>query len=209
MHLNLHPRRWHLLTWSAFLFWLVFAVAPNIPQNVTYESFSEVMDDPGDDAGVPTAYSSTMMIGWPFTYREYTVTSTSKNVAMSTHLFWLMGNFIVILLVQYCVMYSFQQFGQFSVRAMMLGTLLVALLIFLGRFLLDAFSFWGLYYYICAIYYSPVILAVFNILFKLYLQRRMMTEQRVGDEALDQPFGLELSHSLDSLNSSVLRDHHF
>ena len=180
MQLNLHPRRWHLLTWSAFLLWLVFAVAPNIPPNVTYESFSEVLDDSSDEAGAPTAnismYSSTMMIGWPFTYREYTVTSTSKNVAASTRLLWMMGNIAVILLVQYCVVYSFQQLGQFSVRTMMLGTLLVALLIFLGRFLSDAFSFWGLYYYICAIYYSPVIFAAFNISSKWYLQRRMMTE---------------------------------
>ena len=187
MQLNLHPRRWHLLTWSAFLFWLVFAVAPNIPQNVTYESFSEVLDDPSDDAGAPTAYSltmysSTMIIGWPFTYREYTVTSASKNVATNTHWFWMTGNIVVILLVQYCVVYSFQLFGQFSVRSMMLGTLLVALLIFLGRFLSDAFSFWGLYYYICAIYYFPVIFAMSNISYKWYSQRRMMTEQRVADE---------------------------
>lgn len=225
MQLNLHPRRWHLLTWSAFVLWLLFAVVCNRPRDVTYESFSEVSDDPSNVSGPSTAsisttnssitsnsastpiessstgyastvysststtsaaaYSSTLMIGWPFTYQEHTVTSTSGNVTTNTHWFWLMGNIVVLFIVQFCVAYSFQQFGQFSVKTMLLGTLLIALLILLGRFLSDTFSILGLYYYICAIYFSPAVFAVLKISAKWYSQRCLIAERRAVDDAFD------------------------
>lgn len=211
--MNLHPRRWHLLTWFAFVLWLLFAVVSNRPHNVTYESFSEFSDDPSNASGVPTASSSitssstvstplessstgntatvyssistisaaafrsTILIGWPFTYQEHTATATSRNVATNIHWLWLTGNLVVIFLVQCCVAYSFQQIGQFSVKTIMLGTLLVALLILLGRVLFEAFSFWGIYYYAIALYYAPVVFAMLSVAAKWYAQRRGMTEQ--------------------------------
>ena len=218
MQLYLHPRRWHLLTWSAFLLWLVFAVNQNIPRNFTFESFSELHDEPSNVSETLTTnsstvdsstyssaegnstysttsrttaismHSSTIVIGWPFTYQEHTVTSTSRNVATTTHWFWLMENIVSLFIVQFCVAYSFQQFGQFSVRTMFLGTLVVALLILLGRFFSNAFWGWGLYYYICAIYFSPAIFAVLSISAKWYSQRRDRAEQRGADDAFDPTF---------------------
>ena len=218
MQLNLHPRRWHLLTWSAFLLWLVFAVNQNIPRKFTYESFSELHDEPINVSGTPTTnsstvdsstyssaednstysttisstvnsmYSSTIVIGWPFTYQEHTVTSTSRNVATTTHWFWLMENIVSLFIVQFCVAYSFQQFGQFSVRTMFLGTLVVALLILIGRVFSGAFWGWGLYYYICAIYFAPVVIAVLSISAKWYSQRRDRAEQSNADDAFDPTF---------------------
>ncbi len=99
------------------------------------------------------------------------------------------GKHRFLFIVQFCVAYSFQQLGQFSVRTMMLGTLVVALLILLGRFLSDAFWGWGLYYYICAIYFAPVVFAVLTIFAKWYSRRRRMTQQRVADEVLG-PYAL-------------------
>ena len=96
-----------------------------------------------------------------------------------------MGNIVVLFIVQYCVAYSFQQIGQFSVKTMMLGTLLVALLIFLGRFLSEAFSVWGLYFYAIALYYAPAIFAMLSISAKWYSQRRRMTEPRIADEVFN------------------------
>ena len=218
MQMNLHPRRWHLLTWSAFVLWLLFAVVSNRPHNVTYESFSEFSDDPSNASGTPTAnisttnssitssstvsaplessstgntatvyssistisaaaFRSTILIGWPFTYQEYTATATSRDVTIQTHWFWLLGNFVVICIVQYCVAYSFNQIGQFSVKTIMVGTLLVALLILLGRVIFEAFSFWGIYYYAIALYYAPAIFAMLSGTAKWYVQRRRMTEQ--------------------------------
>lgn len=205
MQMNLHPRRWHLLTWSAFLLWLVFAVNQNIPRNFTYESFSELHDEHINVSGTPTTNistvdsstisstvismdSSTIVIGWPFTYQEQTVTSTSRNVATTTHWFWLMENIVSLFIVQFCVAYSFQQFGQFSVRTMMLGTLVVALLILIGRVFSGAFWGWGLYYYICAIYFAPVVIAVLSISAKWYSQRRDRAEQSNADDAFDPTF---------------------
>lgn len=178
MQVKLQPHRWHLPTWFAFLLWLLFAVIANVPPNVTYESLSGLTDDSSVGTQAPIAYSSTMMIGWPFTYQEHTVTATSTNVATSTYPYWLIGNIVVISIVQICVVYSFQQFGRFSVRTMLLGTLLVALVIFVGQFLSNAFPFRGVYYYIHLIYYAPAIFTVLCFISKRRPLRRMMTEHK-------------------------------
>lgn len=81
-----------------------------------------------------------------------------------------MGNLVIIFIVQYCVAYSFQKIGQFSVKTIMLGTLLVALLIILGRVLFEAFSFWGIYYYAIALYYAPAIFAMLSGTAKWYMR---------------------------------------
>jgi hypothetical protein len=99
-----------------------------------------------------------------------------------------MENIASLFIVQFCVAYSFQQFGQFSVRTMMLGTLVVALLILFGRFFSDAFWGWGLYYYTRAIYFSPAVFAVLSISTKWYSQRRYRAEQSNTDDAFDPTF---------------------
>jgi hypothetical protein len=157
---KLHPRRWHLMTWSIFLVWLLFGTASNFPWKATEDSFPEFPADAKVEPGTTIADFSMRLIGWPLFYLEQTKSSQSTTITSNTRWEYLISNIAIIIVVQVSIVITFQRFGQFTVRSMFAATLIVAILISLA---ISIQPFAASFYFKLLVYHFPILTALVSL----------------------------------------------
>lgn len=175
----MHPYRWHILTWTVFLFWLLFALPINIPFQVHPQWLLGIPDEISIDSETGRTFSSTEMIGWPIPYQYRTVTSPYGIVTTSTNWIWLLFNIATVTLIQLSIVYSLQQKRRLSVKTFMTATLLIALMISIGRVISNTYPEYGILFYVLFIYFSPMPIAISITIYKWFMQHRFGTEHDI------------------------------
>jgi hypothetical protein len=148
---RLHPKRWHVATWLLLLLWLTVSIVGNFPQQASTESL---------DINQPAGVSMTWISGFPLFYYQQQMDLPSPKITTTIHYHWLLANVALSIALLASIIYCLQRFGQFSIRTLLCGMALVAVLIVAGKFVASNSGLVGFYFYMTSIYCMPLLLAI-------------------------------------------------
>ena len=128
------PARWTILTWVVTTLWFLGALLGNIPTSPSTEFLDFVADTPlYRETG---ATRVTLPTGWPLDWRDQTWTLQAQLVFTRWRLQQLVLNVLALCITLSTLIYLLQNYAnQISIKGMMSGTALVAIILAFGRYM--------------------------------------------------------------------------
>jgi len=165
----MHPKRWSIICWLLLVLWLIPSVAHTIP----------IAPDPPPASDMPlfsgraVAYDfeSISKVGFPFVFLEVKTSSASPKPQSKYYLWAHLATIAILATNLVALVYCLQSLiPRFSIKLMLVGMTLVAILILIGQTLAAAEDYRVISVYTYSIIFAPLLALLPTILYNRFFK---------------------------------------
>ena len=167
----LNPKKWNVVCWLLLLLWLYPSVLGNLPFEPELDEFDSSKQSAAGSQFVD--YGHVYVMGWPFGYFEIATQKLKPPVRTYKPVMFVL-NCVLVIATLTSLIYAVQKWlPRFSIRMMLFGMTIVAVLIAIGQVVFSTDYFYLQWGFMMAVSFSPIVAALAFIFYdRIRLSKR-------------------------------------